>query len=79
VPGEVYNICAGQGRSMKELLDMMISISAKFIEIRADPERLRAADKAVLLGDCSKLNELGWKPQVQIRKTISEILNYWRE
>lgn len=78
-PGEVYNICSGQGRTMKDLLDMMSGTANKSIGILTDPNRMRSSDKAVLLGDSTKLRELRWIPATPINQTLEEILNYWRE
>jgi len=33
----------------------------------------------VLIGDCSKLSGLGWKPIITMEKTVADILNYWRK
>lgn len=77
-PGQVYNICSGKGYRIKEILDILISISSQKIEIQPDPNRMRSSDKPVLVGDCSKLSELGWKPRIPIEETLVDILDYWR-
>jgi GDP-4-dehydro-6-deoxy-D-mannose reductase len=77
-PGEVYNICSGRGVRMKDILSMLVSMSSAEIDIQPEPERMRASDKPVLVGDCSRLRELGWKPRVPLEKTLSDILDFWR-
>lgn len=64
---------------MKDMLDLMASMATGSVEIRADPNRMRSSDKPVLIGDCSKLNELGWIPQISLDQTLLDILTYWRE
>ncbi len=79
MPGQVYNICSGKGYRIKEILDTLISISSQKIEIQPDPNRMRSSDKPALIGDCSKLSELGWKPRIPIEETLTDILDYWRK
>jgi len=79
-PGEVYNIATNTTVAIKDLLDMLMKMSDKKIEVAVDPARLRPSDVPVLLGDYSKLNaKIGWKPSIPFEKTISDLLNYWRE
>lgn len=79
--GEPYNICSGNARSIKSVLDLLLSFSeVKNIEIKQDPERMRPSDVPVLLGDCSKFKkETGWEPQIPFEKTLEDTLNYWRK
>ncbi|MEO0117482.1 MAG: GDP-mannose 4,6-dehydratase, partial [candidate division WOR-3 bacterium] len=79
-PGEVYNICSGKGYKIKEILDIIISLSKVKVEVKVDPERLRPSDVMLLLGDATKIQtELGWKPEIPIEKTLNDLLDYWRE
>jgi len=79
-PGEVYNICSGKGRSIKEILDILLSLAKTKIEIKKDPLRMRPNDVPVFVGDCSKMRRLtGWKSEVGFSKTLEDLLNYWRD
>ena len=78
-PGDVYNICSGEGYMIKDILDKLISLSQCDIEVRQDSDLMRPSDEPVLVGDNSKLRQLGWAPQIPIEKTLSDILDYWRE
>ncbi len=79
--GEAYNICSGKAISMKELLDLILSMSkVKGIKIVKDPARMRPSDVPVLLGDCSKFKKkTGWKPEIPFEKTMEDLMNYWRD
>lgn len=79
VPGEDYNICSGRGYRMRDILDKLLSLSQSKIKVCQSPERIRALDDPILIGDNSKLCRLGWKPQIPIERTLSDILDYWRE
>jgi GDP-4-dehydro-6-deoxy-D-mannose reductase len=77
--GEAYNICSGKGYKIGEILNIMLSFSQKKIEIRQDPAKMRTFDEPIVIGDNSKLRKIGWRPQIPLDKTLSDILDFWRE
>ncbi|MDH4195988.1 MAG: GDP-mannose 4,6-dehydratase [Candidatus Aminicenantes bacterium] len=78
-PGEVYNIGSGKAHAIKEVLDILLSMSRVRMEVRVDPERLRPSDVPILLSDSTKFHKLtGWEPRIPFRKTLEDLLNYWR-
>jgi len=78
--GEVYNVGTGKTYSMREILDLLLSMSKIKVKVEVDPQRLRPSDVPVLLSDCTKLKELtGWQPKIPIRQSLEDLLNYWRE
>lgn len=79
-PGEVYNIASGTGIKISELLAKLVEMAHVSIEIRQDSERMRPSDVEFLVGDSTKFrNQTGWKPGIAFDKTLSDILDYWRE
>ena len=78
-PGEVYNICSGKAWRIKDMLDLLLSMSKVKIEVREDPTRLRPSDVPILLGDYSKFHAVtGWKPTIPFEQTLADMLEYWR-
>ena len=78
-PGEIYNVCSGQSRSIQDLTDDLISISGLKIEIESNQARRRAGEVEVVCGSPEKLRAaVGWKPTIPLRKTLEDLLNYWR-
>jgi GDP-4-dehydro-6-deoxy-D-mannose reductase len=78
-PGEVYNISSGKGYKIKEVLELLLSLAQCDIEIKVDPARLRPSDVELLIGDNTKLKKaVGWKPEIPFKKTLSDLLDYWR-
>lgn len=78
--GEVYNVGTGKTCSMKEVLDILLSLSKVKVKIEVDPIRLRPSDVPVLLSDPSKLRKLsGWEPKIPFKQSLEDLLNYWRE
>jgi len=79
-PGEEYNICSGKGITIKKTLQLLLGLSRKKIVIKQDQNRLRPSDVEILLGDYSKFKkQTGWKPKIPFEKTLSDLLNYWRD
>ncbi|HEU5281074.1 MAG TPA: GDP-mannose 4,6-dehydratase [Gammaproteobacteria bacterium] len=82
IPGEYYNIGGTFSLSIGELLDYLISLSpeAKHIKVEIDPARLRPIDADLQVPDMRKFEQhTGWKPKITFEKTMSDLLNYWRE
>jgi len=79
--GEPYNVCSGKTRSIKSILDLLLSFSkVKNIEVKQDPARMRPSDVPILYGDSSKFRaETGWQPKILFEQTMSDLLQYWRE
>jgi len=78
--GEVYNVCSGKAVSLSEILDILLSFSSQKIETQVDPQKLRKADIPVLLGDNQKIKqETSWEPQILLKQSLTDLLNYWRQ
>lgn len=79
-PGEAYNIASGKGWKIKDVLNLLLSMSKVKILIVPDKNRMRPSDVEVLIGDSSKFRKkTGWKPEIPFEKTMEDLLNYWRE
>lgn len=77
--GETYNVGTGHALAIQEILDTIISMSDKSIEVKVDPDRLRPVDVPIIEPDIRKINECtGWKPQILLSQTLKETLEYWR-
>lgn len=79
-PGETYNVCSGQAVSLQEVLDTLLKLAARPVEVRQDPARLRKTDIPFLAGDGSKLRrETGWTPAIPFCQTLRDLVDFWRE
>jgi GDP-4-dehydro-6-deoxy-D-mannose reductase len=76
--GQVYNIGTEQGYSMQEILNILISLAEVKIEVETDLERMRPSDVPIAVADAQKINNLGWQPTQELKKTLQRILLYWR-
>jgi GDP-4-dehydro-6-deoxy-D-mannose reductase len=77
--GEVYNICRGEGVSLKEILEIFLSAASKAVAVEQDQEKMRKVDIPFLVGDNRKIKkETSWEPCVPLEKTLLDLLDYWR-
>ena len=78
-PGEVYNVCSGQGRRIRDLLDVLLGHARVAVEVRVDQERLRPADIPAQVGDPTKLKRAtGWQPRLPLERSLLDLLEDWR-
>jgi GDP-4-dehydro-6-deoxy-D-mannose reductase len=77
--GELYNICSGTGRSIKEIIDILSKLLDVKIEIEIDKEKIRPNDNKIIIGDNAKINKhTGWQPQISFEDSLRDIIIYWK-
>lgn len=79
--GELYLIGSNQIYTIKEALEMLISLSPmrNKIKYKVDNQRVRPTELRLLIGKFEKFEKLtGWKPKISFDQTLKDILRYWR-
>lgn len=77
-PGEIFNVCSGQGIPTRDILRRLIGMSSVGIAVREDPGRIRPIDTLIFIGDNKKLRQLtGWEPRVDLTTSLENLLQ-WR-
>lgn len=77
--GEVYNIGSGQAIQVRKVLDKLVALSCKEIEVNIDASRLRPVDVPLVQCDNHKIKEhTGWQPVYDVELTLKDTLDYWR-
>jgi len=80
VPAGTYNIASGEKTSLSAIVDLLVEKARCPIEIVPDPARLRPGEIPVVWGDASKLRAAtGWMPEIPLRQTLADALDYARE
>ncbi|MFN2220502.1 MAG: GDP-mannose 4,6-dehydratase, partial [Anaerolineae bacterium] len=80
VPGEVYNVGAGESHSIQEILDTLLAMSRVPIEVRQDPDRMRPSETPDIVCDATRIRELcGWQATIPFRQSLQDVLDFWRE
>ena len=76
--GQVYNVCSGEGVSLREVIDIICGILGIRVEIEVDPSRVRPSDNKVIVGSNEKLKRtMGWNPKISLEESLKDIINYW--
>ncbi len=79
VPGQVYNVGAGESHSIQEILDVLLSMSRVPIEVQQDPDRMRPSDMPDIVCDATRIRELcGWRTTIPLAQSLQDVLEYWR-
>lgn len=74
-----YNVGSGKPHQVKEMLDILLSMSRVEIHVEEDPAKLRPVDVPLIVADVERLKmDTGWSPCYDIRDTLHDILNDWR-
>jgi GDP-4-dehydro-6-deoxy-D-mannose reductase len=77
--GEVYNVCSGTDRSVREVTDILVNLSTTDITLETDPALVRPVDLRVLRGDNTKISGCtDWSPTIPIEQTLEDLLEFWR-
>jgi len=78
--GAVYQLCSGKSISIQSVLDKLLRLSNKKINVKIDKKFFRKNDIPLIRGDFSKAKkEIGYKPKYKIDNTLLNSLDYWRE
>lgn len=75
-PGEVYNVCSGQGHSLEALFHRLAELLGVDAIHEPDPALVRPADIPYLVGDAAKLRAAtGWVPHVPLEATLRDVID----
>lgn len=78
--GEVYNIGGIESFTINEVLDILKRQAYVPIKYVIDEKLLRPSDVTLQLPNIDKfMKATNWKPEISIKQTCSDILNYWRD
>jgi GDP-4-dehydro-6-deoxy-D-mannose reductase len=73
--GEVYNVCRGEGVSVRDIVMRLVACADRRIGVETDPALLRPVEVPVLIGDPAKLRAAtGWMPERTLDDTLDAVL-----
>ncbi|MCO5786552.1 NAD-dependent dehydratase [Pseudomonas sp. G11-1] len=78
--GEIYNVCSGVERDIRELIMQMASLAEVEITLEQHPDRLRRAEQRRVAGSGEKLRaQTNWQPIITTTTTLHDVLSDWDE
>ena len=76
--GQTYNVCSGQGYILKDIIALFAEQLGKPVYHSVDEKNFRPSENKIIIGSFEKLmNETGWKPEIDIKESIGDIISYW--
>lgn len=75
---EIYNVCSGKGRSLRDALNEMQKQLSINVELKLDESLLRKGEIQSIIGSNKKINaDTGWQPEISFEQSIADLLQYW--
>jgi GDP-4-dehydro-6-deoxy-D-mannose reductase len=76
VPGEIYNVASGEGRSLLDVFHRLARLIGVGATPEPDPQLARTADLPYLVGDATRLRTAtGWCPRIPFDRTLQDVVN----
>jgi GDP-4-dehydro-6-deoxy-D-mannose reductase len=76
---EVYNLCAGAGVSIAEVLAVLRTHARVPIRVEIAADLRRAVDVPALVGSHARATrDTGWTPRIGLEQTLGALLDDWR-
>ncbi len=78
VNGEIYNVCGGKERTIRETITTLLIEAGIDANILPESECFRPTEQRRSVGDNQKLIEAtSWQPSIPFVTTLNNVLNYW--
>jgi GDP-4-dehydro-6-deoxy-D-mannose reductase len=78
--GEIYNICSGCERTIRELVQRMLALAGVEAELAVNENLLRPSEQRRVVGANDKIKQAtGWLPTIDIDETLQSVLADWEE
>ena len=67
-PGEVYNLCSGRPYTLRAVIALLTELTGHRLEVRVNPQFVRAGEVRRLCGDPAKLQALGARAAIALHQ-----------
>jgi GDP-4-dehydro-6-deoxy-D-mannose reductase len=76
--GEVYNICSGKGRSIRDIVTLLSDMYHIDVAVHQEQSQIRPIDNPRIVGSYQKIQrDLGWKPTIPFEESLRSMYEYW--
>ncbi len=77
--GEAYNLCAGEGVSIAEVIALFRTHARVPLRVWSDPALRRPVEVERIVGSHAKATaDTGWTPRIALSDTLRDVLEDWR-
>jgi GDP-4-dehydro-6-deoxy-D-mannose reductase len=77
--GEAYNLCAGEGVSIAEVIALFRTHARVPVRVWSDPKLRRPVEVERVVGSHAKATaDTGWAPRIPLTDTLRDVLDDWR-
>jgi GDP-4-dehydro-6-deoxy-D-mannose reductase len=76
--GRAYEICSGQGRSIREILNLLLRETPRRLRVRSTVKQRSSQDVPVSVGDPRALRRWGWAPLISLEDSLRDTLYDYR-
>lgn len=78
--GETYNVCSGVERSVRSLIERLLTLANVQAAIVTDPSRVRHHEQLRMVGCHEKLSrDTLWQPSLALNDTLLTLYHYWEQ
>ena len=79
-PGQIYNVCSGQERRLRDVLQLILDCAGVQAELVPDPARMRPVEQRRMWGSNLKIAAAtGWRPRHTLQQTLQQLIDYWNK
>ena len=72
--GEVYNVCSGVDRSIREIAEALVAASGADVTLVESAELVRPSDTPRVVGSAERITrQTGWSPKIPFEQSIDDI------
>lgn len=72
----IYNVCRGVAFRLRDVVSRMIEMARAEVTIVGDAARMRPTETPRLVGDATRLRQLGWRPRYDLDDTLRALLEW---
>jgi len=74
-----FNLATGAPIAIATILHTLLGEAERTIDIKQDPQLMRASELPVVSGDTAKTQAVfGWAPVIPLAQTLRDVLDHWR-
>jgi GDP-4-dehydro-6-deoxy-D-mannose reductase len=78
--GEAYNIGRGESVAIATVLERLVALSGRSVQVRQRADLVRGLEPALVRVDASKMRSVtGWTARHTLEQTLADTLDWWRK